>query len=170
MNRFLLAASAGVISMAVSAPGFAADLPRPAYKAPIYTAPAPAFTWSGFYVGINGGYGWGKADLSNIFATGSVSPKGALIGGTIGYNMQSGVWVWGIEGDLDYSTVKGSETNAGTLCAFGCEGKSTWIGTARGRLGYAMDRWLPYFTGGAAFGNVTIGPTGGTTVSKTQIG
>jgi outer membrane immunogenic protein len=159
---------AGALGLAAVTPGLAADLPRPAYKAPIYTAPAPAFSWSGFYVGVNAGYGWGKVDLSNIAGTGSVSTKGGLIGGTLGYNMQAGVWVWGLEGDIDYSWVKGSD-NTG-ICAGGCDGKTTWLGTARGRLGYAIDRWLPYLTGGAAFGDVKVGPTGGTMVSKDQFG
>jgi outer membrane immunogenic protein len=171
MNRLLLSALVGAVGIGLALPAFAADLPRPAYKAPIYTAPTPAFSWSGFYVGINGGYGFGKADLSNVFGTGSVTMKGALVGGTLGYNMQSANWVWGLEGDIDYSAVKGTDSTAGTLCAVtGCEGKTTWLGTARGRIGYAFDRWLPYLTGGIAFGNFTVGPTGGPSQTKTQVG
>lgn len=171
MKRLLLAAVTAAFGLAAASPGLAADLPRPVYKAPVYQAPVVApFSWSGFYVGINGGYGWGKADLSNVLGASSVSPKGALIGGTVGYNMQSGIWVWGLEADFDFSTVKGSDTTVGTICAAGCEVKSKWFGTARGRIGYAFDRWLPYLTGGAAFGDVTGGLTGGATASKTQLG
>src|ERR1700712_3458187 len=84
-----------------------ADLPR-SYKAPAYTAPSYA-NWSGFYVGINGGYGFGKANWSGGgVSTGDFDVKGAQAGVTAGYNYQTGVWVWGLEGDLDWSGVKGS--------------------------------------------------------------
>jgi outer membrane immunogenic protein len=170
MKRLLQAAVAGALTLAASS-ALAADLPRPAYKAPIYTAPAPVFTWSGFYVGINGGYGWGKVDLSNTLGTGSISTGGGLIGGTLGYNMQSGIWVWGLEGDIDYTWIKGSDSSGICAAIGGCDGKTTWLGTARGRVGYAFDRWMPYFTGGAAFGDIKIDPSaGGAGLSKTQVG
>ncbi len=63
MKRLILAACAGLLAAAVASPSFAADLPRPAYKAPIYTA--PAFSWSGFYVGLNAGYGWGRSSWTS---------------------------------------------------------------------------------------------------------
>jgi len=62
MKRFILTACAGLLAAAVVTPSLAADLPRPAYKAPIYVAP---FSWSGFYVGINGGYGFGRSSWTN---------------------------------------------------------------------------------------------------------
>lgn len=167
MKRFILTACAGLMAAAVAMPSFAADLPRKA--APYYVAP---FSWSGFYVGINGGYGWGKSDFSNTAGTGGVKPTGALLGGTIGYNMQTGVWVWGLEGDFDASWMKGTDTTAGTLCAggVGCEGKNSWFATARGRIGYSFDRWLPYITGGAAFADEKITVPNGLSESKTKIG
>ncbi|MEI9804986.1 MAG: hypothetical protein WDN48_11640 [Pseudolabrys sp.] len=67
----------------------AADLPRQSYKAPAYSAPSYA-NWNGFYVGINGGYGFGKSNW-DVPAV-SPSPKGALVGGTLGYNFQTGTW------------------------------------------------------------------------------
>jgi outer membrane immunogenic protein len=150
----------------MAAPSFAADLPRPAYKAPIYTAP---FSWTGFYVGLNGGYGWGKSSwTSTLGTTGDFNTTGYLFGGTLGYNLQTGVWVWGLEGDLDYSTIKGSTT---TFCgAPGCETRNTWLGTARGRIGYAWDRFLPFITGGAAFGGIKMTPAGGVSETKTKLG
>jgi outer membrane immunogenic protein len=163
MKRFILSACAGLLVAAVASPSFAADLPRPAYKAPAFVAP---FSWSGFYVGLNGGYTWGKSDWSgaNNF---SVSPKGWLGGGTLGYNVQTGSWVWGIEGDIDYAALKGTADSA--VCT-GCLFKETWISTVRGRVGYAMDRWLPYVTGGLAYGNMYMqGPAGGSE-NKTKAG
>ncbi len=104
-------------------------------------------------------------------ASDTVKPKGGLIGGTLGYNMQTGNWVWGLETDIDYSTIDG--TNIGTgICggAVGCETQNHWLGTARGRIGYAFDRWLPYFTGGAAFGDVKMTPNSGVSETETRLG
>jgi outer membrane immunogenic protein len=130
----------------------AADIPRQSYKAPAYTAPA-YFSWSGFYVGLNGGYGWGTANWAPAPGA-SVKTNGGLFGGTLGYNFQTGAIVWGAEGDWDFSTVKGTATGTATCLAPGCTTKLKWLATGRGRIGYAFDRWLPFITGGAAFGNV----------------
>lgn len=166
MKRLILSACAGLVALAMAGPSSAADL-RP-LKAPAYVAP---FSWTGFYIGLNGGYGWAKSDWSGGANTASVSPKGWLIGGTLGYNLQTGVWVWGLEGDFDLSTIKGSNTGTG-VCATapGCETRNRWLATARGRVGYSFDRWLPYLTGGAAFGDLKLAPPGGGAETKTKIG
>ncbi len=170
MKRVILSVIAVLLAVAWAMPASAADLRRPpAYKAPVYVA--PVFTWSGFYLGINGGYGWAKSDWSSAVTSGSTDPKGWLIGGTIGYNIQTGVWVWGLEADVDLSTMKGS-TSGGTGACFdpGCETRNRWFGTARGRIGYAVDRWMPYLTGGAAFGDVKLSPNTGLSETKTKVG
>jgi outer membrane immunogenic protein len=153
---------AALLAMPLAAQG--ADLPHPSYKAPAYVAPMFA-NWNGFYVGINGGYGFGKSDW-DIPAV-SPEPKGAVAGGTVGYNLQTGIWVWGIEGDFDWSGIKGSEDcGAGT-----CETSNSWLGTARLRLGYAgWNNWLPYITGGAAFGNVKADNSLTGNANETRIG
>jgi outer membrane immunogenic protein len=169
MKRLTLLAIAGLMAAAWASPSLAADLPRPAYKAPVYVA--PVFSWTGFYIGINGGYGWAKSSWSSAATSGDVSPKGWLIGGTLGYNMQTGNFVWGLEGDIDLSTIKGSTSGGTGVCATpGCESRNRWFGTARGRIGYAFDRWLPYLTGGAAFGDVKMSPNTGLAETKTKIG
>ena len=167
MKRFTLTACAGLLVAAMASPSFAADMPRPSsYKAPVYVAP---FSWTGFYVGINGGYGWGKSSWTSAgVTTGDFDVKGALAGGTIGYNLQTGVWVWGLEGDIDASWIKGTTTvNCGVP---GCETRNRWLATARGRIGYAWDRFLPYITGGAAFGDIKMTPGGGASETKTKVG
>jgi outer membrane immunogenic protein len=135
----------------------AADLP-PAYKAPAYVAPAYP-TWSGFYVGVNGGYGFGTSSWSVAgFGTPEFDVNGYLIGGTLGYNLQTGAWVWGLEGDFDYSTM-----NGGTGCGGGtsCNTRLNWLATARGRIGYGgWGNFMPYITGGAAFGQLRMEPAG----------
>jgi outer membrane immunogenic protein len=159
MKRFALAVMTGLISIAMAGPSSAADLPRGPYitKAPMYYA--PVFTWTGFYVGANAGYAWGNA----AWAGGpSFGTQGWLGGGTLGYNLQSGSFVWGLEGDIDYSTNKATNP-----C---CTTRNTWLGTARGRIGYALDRFMPYATGGAAFGGVKMTPAGGGSVTDTRVG
>jgi outer membrane immunogenic protein len=149
--KILGAGMAALSLLAASYSAQAADIPRPVYKG--VRSIVAYYNWTGFYVGINGGYGWGDSDWT-VPAV-SNSPKGALIGGTVGFNYQIGSFVWGLEGDYDWADIKDS-----TACgAFSCETKNSWLATARGRVGYAFDRWLPYFTGGAAFGKVEANST-----------
>ena len=150
MKRVFLAS---VALMALTGAAAAADLP-PA-PAPYYKAPyaAPYYNWTGFYLGVNGGGGFGRSTWDS---TGSFNLTGALAGGTIGYNYQYGRAVIGAEGDIDWSGMKGS-TTAG--CAAGCQTSDSWLSTVRARLGYAADRFLPYVTGGAAFGNIQASTT-----------
>jgi len=169
MKRLTLSVLASVLALAAAGPASAADLPRPAYKAPIYTAP---FSWTGLYVGINAGYGWGNTEWSNVFGTsGTFRVTGPEVGGTIGYNLQTGAWVWGLEADLDWAGIRGT-TSAGMCTAtFGsCETRNTWMGTARGRIGYAWDRFMLYATGGAAFGALKLSTATGLSETKTKLG
>jgi len=137
MRKVLLAAlMAGVASSAM-----AADLPtHKAAPAPApYYAP-PVFTWTGFYVGINGG--WAGVSSGGDFG----SPSGGVVGGTIGYNYQIGQFVVGAEGDWDWNSSK--KTGVNVLGPY--SNKIDEVLTARARLGYAMDRALLYVTGGYA--------------------
>jgi outer membrane immunogenic protein len=159
MNRFILSMAAGALAFAMVSPGFAADMPR-GYREPAYAAPAAG--WSGIYVGINGGYGWGQSDWSGGATTGSNSPTGGLLGGTLGFNAQSGAFVFGAEGDIDANWMRDSNSTGTGLCSLpGCGIQTSWFATARGRVGYAFDRALVYFTAGAAFGDVQMQASGG---------
>ncbi|MCC6775535.1 MAG: porin family protein [Hyphomicrobiales bacterium] len=170
MNRVFVACVALLGAMAASAPSRAADLPsryaRPyAPPPPVYS---PIYNWTGFYLGINGGAGWGGSQWDGVD---KFSVSGGLIGGTLGYNWQFGQLVAGIEGDIDWSGIGGS-TNVN--CLFGCETRNHWLGTARARVGYAFDRFLPYLTAGLAIGDIaatTPGwPAGSTTTAGWTIG
>jgi outer membrane immunogenic protein len=163
MKRLFLAAM-GLIALAGSAA--AADLPRPA-PVPYYKAP-PAYlpyNWTGFYVGVNGGGAFGN---SNWDSNGSRNISGGLVGGTIGYNYQWGQAVFGVEGDIDWADINGTSTNAS--CPLGCKTSDTWLSTVRGRIGYAADRFMPYVTGGAAFGDIRASVPGFATASSTNAG
>ena len=128
----LLTLAGGSVAAAQPAPYYQ---PGPAYN--------PIYTWTGFYVGINGGGGWGSSQWD---AVNSFDVSGGLIGGTVGYNWQFGQVVVGAEGDIDWSGIKGTTT---VLCPGGCETRNKWLATVRGRVGFAFDRFLPYFTGGS---------------------
>jgi len=128
---------------------------------------AAVYNWTGFYAGINGGWGWGRGSLSGPPPTGNIDGSGGLIGGTIGYNWQNGQLVWGVEADLDWSGIDASRRcGPGVTCAV----SNDWLGTARGRIGLAMDRWMPYVTGGLAFGDVSASVTGFPGKSDTRAG
>ena len=115
MNFKLIGAGIAALSLlATSFSAQAADIPRPFYKAP--RAVVAYYNWTGFYAGINGGYGWGDSDRSTLPAL-IVQAEGWLIGGTLGYNYQVGSFVCGLEGDWDWSDVKG----AAACGAFTCE-------------------------------------------------
>jgi outer membrane immunogenic protein len=159
---FLAVASVAALTTAAAA----ADLPaRPApqtyYKAPAYVA---AYNWTGFYIGINGGGGFGRSAWD---PTGSFNTSGGLVGGTVGYNYQFGQAVAGLEGDVDWADIKGTTTSN---CPLGCKTSDSWLATVRGRLGYAADRFLPFITGGGAFGDIKASTPGFPGANNTRAG
>jgi outer membrane immunogenic protein len=145
----LLLASIGLVALGIGSAS-AADIQRRAMpaKAPVYVT--PAYNWTGPYIGISGGGGWGRSDFSAPLSSGGFNTSGALIGGTLGYNYQINQMVLGLEGDISWSNFRGSSICGG----LGCDVRNNWLGTARARLGYAVDRFMPYVTGGAAFGDI----------------
>ena len=164
MKKILLA-SVGLIALGIASAS-AADIQRRAVmpaKAPAYL---PVYNWTGPYIGISGGFGWGRSDISAPLASGSFNTSGALVGGTLGYNYQMNQFVLGLEGDGSWSNIGGSATCTGGLS---CSVRNNWLATARGRLGFAVDRFMPYVTGGAAFGDIktSVATLGDATSTKT---
>jgi outer membrane immunogenic protein len=171
MNKILvtIAARLALFAMALAigtAAGFAganaADLPTQAYRAPQVVA--SIYNWTGIYVGANAGYGSGKQDplglFSNDFAPFNYTLSGAMIGGTFGAQIQSGHVVMGLEGDIDWTSMRGIGT--GPVVKLGVlQGTATIssnvsvIDTLRTRIGYAQDNWLFYGTVGVALTNDT---------------
>jgi outer membrane immunogenic protein len=135
----------------------AADLGGP--PAPPYAPYTPEFSWAGFYGGINGGGGWGSADCVSCSAgVNDFSIGGPFVGAQVGYNWQFGEMVLGGEADIQWSGISGS-CNGGIG---GCGGppqltqqEVDYYGTIRARLGWTMGDWLPYLTGGWAYGRGT---------------
>ena len=171
MKRVVLAGMSALAAMSIVGAASAADLPRRQAmptKAPYM---APYYNWTGVYAGINGGGGFGHSDWDLPLGTSGFDTSGGLIGGTLGYNYQMGRVVLGLEGDVDYSTIKGDTTSGTGICGgISCETRNQWLATARGRVGYAFDRVLPYITAGGAFGDVKMTPAGLGSETDTQAG
>jgi outer membrane immunogenic protein len=168
----------------IGTPVLAADLNKPVYKAAPPPPPVPVYSWTGFYVGGNVGYSWGRSndnlgfsqtDSGNGFvnqatfgATDNDNVNGVIGGGQAGFNWQVNNFVYGIETDFQGSGQKGTNNfdgliiNSSTLntgnnpATVTDTTKLDWFGTTRLRAGLAWDRWLVYGTGGVAYGEVKL--------------
>jgi len=157
MRRVLLSTVA--LSL-IGTAAMAADLPtyEPAPMAPVA---APVYDWSGFYLGINGGWGWADPDFTVTTSTGAVpdlaagttgsfDADGFLLGAHAGYNFMWGNFVLGVEGTGQYSAIDGgfTTTTGAADDNFDFEVNSIWLASLR--LGVAMDRFMVYAKGGYA--------------------
>jgi outer membrane immunogenic protein len=170
MQRTLIAGAA-FTSLLAATSAYAADLP---VKAPAVVA--VVYDWTGPYIGTNLGYSWGRGSTDGTATTTSVTGAAApvittapltgradvngFIGGAqLGYNWQAGSFLYGLEGDIQFS----NERASGDVCTVaGCplgsflftrDYKLDWFGTARARVGYLpAERLLLYVTGGLAYG------------------
>ena len=171
MRRFSLGLLAAVSTIAVTHSASAADLP---YKAPPPAVMAPVvFNWTGFYVGLNAGGSFGNSSVDyaqgpgtfgnppndrGVFAASyNFHPDSFIGGGQVGYNFQTGNFVWGGEADIQ------GRSNQSTSVShvfnqfqdrYTLTDTQNWFATFRGRLGYAVNNWLIYATGGLAVGRV----------------
>jgi outer membrane immunogenic protein len=154
----------------------AADMPL---KAPVVVAP---FTWTGLYLGINAGYGNGNSTGSAYCTNAAgivsgpgcwapmpaaVSASGGFVGGQVGANYQTGLFVFGVEGDIQVAHINNGTGALNVACcapAFAGAPYSLtraqnldWFGTVRGRLGLAIwDRTLVYGTGGLMYAEEVV--------------
>jgi outer membrane immunogenic protein len=177
-NLALVLAAFGLGTVAASA----ADMPPRYAKAPV--AVAPVATWTGCYIGVNAGYSWGDGSSSLALQPSAAafpfdpasyaaldgrytgSPSGALGGGQVGCNYQSGMFVVGIEADIDYLGASKTASRAGGVAvpvvgtiplAGTVSQKLDWLGSVRGRVGISPgSNWLLYATGGLAYGNTSF--------------
>jgi outer membrane immunogenic protein len=168
----------GSIALALLAgPAVAADMP-------VKAAPPPVYSWTGLYLGINGGYAWGQtsttllpfntpgspaffngANLAGVSAAGSntFNNNSAIFGGQIGYMIQGGPAVMGIELGVDSMRLKGAISNTQLYTvAIPNNGftinegvSSNWLVTFLVRAGYDLGGFVPYVTGGVAFTDLT---------------
>ena len=124
--------------------------------------------WSGFYAGVNAGGGWGNSTWNTSASSAQFDTSGGLLGGTAGYDWRSGRLVLGLEGDFDWSGIGASSPN--TFCGAACDFRNTWLSTVRGRVGFVFGQWMPYVTGGAAFGEVKAAGFGNAASSANNTG
>jgi outer membrane immunogenic protein len=124
-----------------------------------YAEPPQAFSWTGFYIGVHGGYSWNSSDwnstLSGLpFASQSQDSSGALGGIHAGANQQFGNWVLGLEADYSLIDAEGSSSvlppNSTPDVRSIAQSKIEWLATFTSRFGYAFDRSLVYVKGGVA--------------------
>ncbi len=131
-------------------------------------APVP-YSWTGLYLGLNAGYAAAKAGETlagpGVSGSGSATLAGGVGGAQIGYNYQFGAAVMGFEADFDGSMATKSITAGISTGTY----QIPWIGTLRGRVGYAFDRFLVYATAGGAatqlLSNVNVGAIGSSSTS-----
>jgi outer membrane immunogenic protein len=153
--KWFLVATAGLMS----GTAFAADLTgedRPA-------APAAPYDWSGVYIGVHGGFGWGEAGFDFVDVPNSESETdidGGFLGIQGGYNHQfSGGFVLGAEGDLAWSEISGSDPCPNSVIS--CTADLDWFGSVRARAGFGFARILAYAAGGLAVGDAAFDTSGG---------
>ncbi|WFU85632.1 outer membrane beta-barrel protein [Bradyrhizobium sp. CIAT3101] len=149
----LLLMTASIVALTAAAPAIAADLaPQPVYtKAPAPPVAFALYDWSGFYAGVNGG--WGSSHNSWDFAgttpEGSHDASGGTVGGQIGYRWQIGQTVLGVEGQGNWADFNGSNVST----AFPSNRNQTKVdafGLITGQIGYAVSNVLLYAKGGTA--------------------
>jgi outer membrane immunogenic protein len=172
MMRSVLA-GIGLLALTAAVPASAADLPPRGpmpYKAPGYVM---GFNWTGFYIGLHAGYGWGNSG-------GGADLEGGFVGGQVGYNWQAAgsPWIFGAELDSAWADFGRTDTFAAGALLVTAKTEADYMGSFRGRIGYAVwDRTMVYATGGLAWMNNEVSVTAttgaftvGISESKTHIG
>ena len=183
MRRIIAALIATAALGVARAP--AADMPQPPPE-PVYRAavPAPVVTWTGWYMGVNAGADWATSDATTVVSTpgtffGScviceanfatlgnqrLSTNGFTGGIQGGYNWQSGNLLLGIEADFERFRSAGVTSATGTFntlnsstAAITTSTSTSWLLTARPRVGFVADNWLLYGTGGLAVTELKAG-------------
>lgn len=158
-----------VLALGSTSVVLASDLPH----RPVPVVQPPAFTWTGFYIGVNAGMGWTnsgniaiKDPIIGQVNMNTASKTGFVGGGQVGYNWQHERFVFGLETDIQYSDLK-SGVSWAAYEWFGYQtSNSQYFGTVRARVGYAFDRALIYLTGGLAYGGLNGNWWHGTTSNQ----
>ena len=175
------ALAAAALTVAAAAPALAADLPV-RKSAPVMAVMSPMYNWTGFSVGVQGGWMGGAKDRVGYYDSfgnswsnvGNLAVRGGFIGLRAGYDWQAvgSPLVVGVAGDLNYAWAKRSITPILAGVPVTMRSRNDWDGSLRLRVGYAIDRLLIYATGGLAFvhnkydANWALGRTAGAMDSK----
>jgi outer membrane immunogenic protein len=154
LKKLLLASAASVLVIGAAQ---AADV----------EAPPAVYDWTGGYIGIQGGYAWGKSDVDTDIDTGvpfdtlevdDFKANGFVGGAHVGYLLQSDAFVYGVEADIEYADLNDEVDIVFDGDGDGGSGEKDidWLGSLRLRAGIAADRALFYATGGLAVGGVSL--------------
>jgi outer membrane immunogenic protein len=156
LSCLVLATAFGAASVVFTSPVRAADIAASAGRIAVPS-------WTGFYAGVHGGWGWGRTDIrdeiyNTPFNPTEVKYNGPLAGGQLGVNWQVGNYVLGAELDGSWAFVRGNtSTNQGIISSSSKNGIGyRALATGTGRVGYAMGQWLAYAKGGVAWGDMEI--------------
>lgn len=164
MKTIFASAATLAVVLAAASSAQAADAAMPA-----------AYDWTGFYVGANAGVAWNNTTVEDRFTFNNERIPGlahdldgnqaAFTGGAmLGYNYQIDHIVLGAEADFNYLGFSADQKDERTITYEGTTWTNTnklsfeadWFGTIRSRVGYAVDNWLVYGTGGAAYGSMSV--------------
>lgn len=145
-------ATASLLAGVFAAPAIAADL-QVETPALADMADPVADNWTGFYAGVFGGYAAGTATTQTSI-TQDIGVSGGMVGAAVGVNAQFDSFVLGVEGDLAWSGIEGSEVCA-LNATFECAGSIDWLSTVHARAGVALDNVLLYATAGIAITGVS---------------
>jgi outer membrane immunogenic protein len=156
MKKAMLGGVAALALASAACSAYAADLPP---RVPVYTPPVvPLYSWTGFYMGVHFGWATTRTDwtMNTPIANNAAifNADGIMGGGQMGYNFQSGNFLWGIEADFSTSDQDGAGLQTITP-SWTSATKINWFGSMAGRLGYVWDRALIYFKGGFAWAQET---------------
>lgn len=161
MRRFLLAVSVACVSLAGAAERAWSDGAPYEYSAPITSAP---MSWRGFYLGAHLGGAWGSSTATDSSSATvlndywSAAPSGVVAGAQLGYNWQVGPVIYGVEGDIGNLGLGGSAQTSYVPWGYDTS-TSTDAGfymTLRGRLGFLVNGWMLYATGGYIGADTTV--------------
>jgi outer membrane immunogenic protein len=154
VKKFLQAA-VGLVALGMAVPAVAADLPVAYSRAPVMM---PAlYDWSGFYIGLNGGWGSSQKCLNQntglngtfLFSDGCNNSTGGVVGAQAGYRWQAGSWVFGVEGQGDWANLRGASTSLFGVSSIN-QTRVDGFGLFTGQIGYAINTVLLYVKGGGA--------------------
>jgi outer membrane immunogenic protein len=156
LSSLTVTAAIAASSLAFTSPIYAGDVAGPADRIVIPS-------WTGFYLGVHGGWGWGKTEILDPIFSPPFSPtelqyNGPLAGAQLGANWQLSNFVLGAELDGSWAFVRGnSNRNQGIITSSSRNGIGyRALATGTGRVGYSMGQWLAYAKGGVAWADIGV--------------
>ena len=154
-----LLASTTAFALLSTAAAYAADLPLPDEPMPEAVVTS-TYNWTGFYIGPQGGWGWGESDIDDNGLTAlddTVDIDGFFVGGLAGAQWQWNWAVLGVEAEGNWSDIDGEEDLGGIVGGNFINSEIEWFGSVSGKLGVAWNRVLLYGTGGVSFAEIETG-------------